>query len=393
MADFEHVITTGQSLSIGSQGLPGFSLASEAANSYRVAVSSGAAVAHTLNSTAENQRPDLSMGYRIAQHTPAQDFGFSTHGISNTTIAQLSKGGSTGKYEEAIGSITARNATVTGAGDTYRVRAIHWIQGEADRPIATTRAEYTAALLALRTSYATDIAAITGQAWQPPVLSGQPATWNAGVNPPKIELAIVDAHRLNAGVYVIGAQYHLEYADSLHLTARGYYHLGELHARAHNALFDTGSWNPVMPSGCTVTGNQVVVKFHVPAPPLVFDTTLMAAVPNMGFALTGTSATITGVAITAPDEVTLTTSAELGGGAYVTYGLTETTDTNKTWGNLRDSETQVSAYDSYPLHNWSVQFSDPVTAEGSQVPPYAFNISDMFRVGGGGALYRMTPDS
>lgn len=389
MPNFEHVITTGQSLSVGSQGVPNVSSAPEAANAYRVGTS-GAIVAHDL-AAGLNQRPDISMGYRIAQSDSTTDYGFSTHGLSNTSITNLSKGGTSGKYEEAIQAVTATRNTVVGRGDTYRVRAVHWIQGEADQSLATTRTEYVTSLHKLRDDYATDIKGITGQTWTPPLIMSQPSTWNAGSNPPKINLALLDAHRQSDGFYVVGAQYQLPYADNLHLTAPGYYYLGEYHARAHKSVLSTGVWNPVMPVSATASGQKLVVKFHVPTPPLTIDTTLVAAQPNYGFSLHGTSATITGVAVTGPDEVTITTSGALDEGAQVGYGATEQGDTNKSLGNIRDSEPAVSKYDSTPLPNWSVQFLDPITVlEGPTWAGKAFRGNSMYLVGASGLLYSLS---
>ena len=86
MAVFEHYLTLGQSLSVGSSGTPSISTVSEVGNAWIVAADGTAAIP-LKSSTA--QLPYLTMGYRVAAANPSKVMGFSTHGLSGQSIAML----------------------------------------------------------------------------------------------------------------------------------------------------------------------------------------------------------------------------------------------------------------------------------------------------------------
>ncbi|MCS5732384.1 sialate O-acetylesterase [Herbiconiux daphne] len=387
MTTLEHIPTSGQSLSTATNGTPGYSLLTEAANALLVDAIAGTLSPLQLASTAAPQRPDLSMGYRVAQHAPSQRFGFSTHGQGGQSIAQLSKGGSSGRYEAAIACIAAARAVEVGAGGTFKVGPLHWIQGEADQVGGTSISTYLARLATLQSDYTADIAAISGQAGQLPLIMSQTATWAYYGSEARIGLAQLQAARTMPNVYLVGGQYQFPYSDGLHLNRVGYYKLGELHARAHNAIRDGADWLPFAPRQIVVGAGSVVVRFNVPTGSLAFDTTVVAAQPNMGFSLSGTAAAITAVTITGVDEVTLTTSQPVvEPGASVSYGITS--GTGPGLGNLRDSETMTSVYDGGPLANWALHFNDDLFAPA--VAQTIWVASDMYRFMESGGLQRLT---
>jgi hypothetical protein len=354
---FKHYLTLGQSLPDGSQGTPALSTVSEVTNAYIVATNG--TIANELKSSTI-QRPYLSMGYRIAAASPADTFGFSTHALSGQSIAQLSKGGSSGRYEQAIATVTAAHTARVAAGDTYTVPWINWFQGEADQTFGTTRAAYRAALLQLMADYAADIMAITGQAEPPKWMINQTATWAHYENAASIGLEQLDIARTIPGVWAVGGQYQLPYADGLHMNNVGYYYVGELIGRAINAVNAGAAWKPFAPSSITATADGLTVTFDVPTGPLVLDTVLIPEQPFYGFSLSGTAAVITGVSL-AGDTVTITTdkpvtesTARLGYGVSSNNGAVGL-------GNLRDSNAALSGYDSHPLPDFALHASDSFT--------------------------------
>ena len=369
----KHVLTSGQSLAVGSQGTPSLSTASETANTFLLAADGTIA---TPLKNATTQYPQLSMGYRIGASRPAETFAFSTHGLSGKTIAELSKGGSTGMYEQAIAYVTA---------SARQVEALHWIQGEADQTFATPQATYLTSLATLHANYTADIAAITAQS-SLPLITSQTATWAHYGTPASIGLAQLKAAREQAGVYLVGGQYQLEYyTDGLHMTNVGYYHLGELHARAHEAVISGAGWAPFAPVGTNLTPGYLDVAFHVPTGALEFNTTRVPAQPNMGFSLHGTTATITGVSLVASDAVRLTLSkAVTEPGAAVGYGVAYDNG-SVGLGNLTDGETTTSVYDGARLANWAVHFKDDlgIAASGETTAFRASSQALVFRADGG----------
>lgn len=383
LAQLEHTLTAGQSLSIGSQGQPSISTVSERANA-RFIDAAGA----LGNMSGSSQRPDLSMSYRVGEQFPTtQAMGFTTHGLGGNNIGQLSPGGSSGKFEEAIARVqAARNARVA-ASQTYRVRALHWIQGEADQEQGLPRASYIAALAALYEAYKSSVLGITGLNNFPMIVS-QMATWAYYGTPAMIGPAQLDAARTIPGVFLACPQYQLpSAADNLHLNPVGYYRLGEYHARVQAAVVDGAGWAPFAPTSITYEDDTVTVVYHVPVPPLQFDTTFIAAQPNMGFSLEGTDATISSVEITAPDAVVIHVSGRMyEATAALGYGVAH--GTYRGLGNLRDSETAVSVYDGAALANWAVHSKDSFGLPGK--PPFTYRVRDRFLVGPGGrGLYRI----
>ena len=387
MVDFPHTLMLGQSLPAGSGGSPSLSTVSEVSNAYIVA--NDGTTANTLkNST--TQQPYLTLGYRVAATNPAILFGFSTHALSGQTIAQLSKGGSSTRYEQALGAISGAFTRQTTTGKTYVVRAMHWMQGEADQTFSTPRATYRAAFEALRASYAADILAATGQATTIPWILSQTATWAHYGNAASIGLELLQIAREIPGVYIVGGQYQFPYADGLHMTNVGYYKNGELQGRAHNAILAGQPWKPFAPKSITATVGGLTVQYDMPTSPLVFDTTLIAAQPNYGFSLSGTSALITGVSLTAADTVTITTNKPITEtGAKLGYGVSANNG-SVGLGNLRDSDPSVSVYDGQPIPNWALHSNDELTPYPSS-PGKIYSILQKYWLDATGRTYVVTP--
>lgn len=383
MAHVSHTLTSGQSLSVGYVGTPIISTTSEATNAKKA---DGTTMSALTVSTV--QRPDASMGYRIAQAHPTLTIAMSTHGVAGEAIANLAKGGLTGAYEAAITRVTDMYAGRISAGDTYDVRAFHWIQGEADQLNGTPHDVYLAALIEMYADLLADVAGILGTPQAFPFLISQVATWARNAPPARIGLAQLEAARTVEGMYLVGPQYQLPYnADNVHLTAPGYYYLGELHARAQNAVLGDGDWKPVMPLSYVIDDDAITITYHVPEPPLVWDTTAIAAQVNKGFCLVGTAAEIVSVDIIGPETVVITTDQPVTEAtARVGYGVS--TGSYAGLGNLRDSETAVSVYDGVALPNWAVHSFDLVLADAY---PTTYYVSESLMLAGDG-LHAVTID-
>lgn len=381
----EHSVTGGQSLAGGSSGTPGYSLTQEYANALLVSTVDGTTSPLKIAATTNPQRPDLSMGYRIAQANPSLQIGMSTHSMGAQAISALMKGGSSGKYEEFIATaIKARDAELALSG-SYHARAYHWIQGEQDQVGSTSQATYITRLIAMLADIQTDWKAISGQADVIPFIMSQTASWAYYGTEPKIGLAQLTAARTLPNVYIVGGQYQLTYVEGLHLKRDGYYKLGELHGRAHNAVKAGLGWPPFAPILVTRSSTDIKLKFYVPHGPLAFDTAVVAAQPNMGFSLLNTAAVITSATISASDEVTLQLSQPITEpGSRVGYGVAY--GTGPGLGNLRDSEPALSVYDGQQLANWALHFSEDL---GIATPPPSklWIASKAFLIGANSSLH------
>lgn len=396
MTDILHDLVAGQSLAAGTPSVtsplpPPLTTTPENSRARMVNKTTGALIDLVPDGSPLRQRPELSRLPRIAEANPGQVFATSTHAQGSQTIAMLSPGGSSGKYEEAILTVQRAKAAATSAGQSYLVRGLSWIQGEADTSAGTTAAAYKAAVLALRDAYTTDVGAATGQSALGPFVMSQTATWPHYSSDPRISLAQLDLARTVSGFYLVGGQYQLPgYEDGLHLTPLGYYYLGELHARAWNRITSGAGWLPFSPNTVTVTGSTIVLDYDVPTGSLVLDTTTVPAQPNYGFSVTGTPASIASVAVTGPKQVTITmTSPIQGAGGQVGYGVTAPVvgaGSPPGRGNLRDSDPGVSAWDGVPLRNWAALWQSDLPAGGSLS---AWQINGVYLVGAGGLLYPM----
>ncbi len=236
-------------------------------------------------------------------------------------------------------------------------------------------AGYEAALYQLLTDYQADIAAITGQTQKIQMIVSQQnstndfaastfAAWRIGVDHP-------------GEVVCSGPKYQYAYyaADSTHLVTDGYRQLGEKYGQVYFERVVLGrDWQPLAPTTVERGTRTVTVHFHVPVPPLAWETTFQPPhqaiaewQAGKGFELRGPSGkiAIASVAITAPgDAVEITTTVDLPAtGVHVGYALTADATAMTTpfagtlrWGLLRDSDPFVGVATQKPQPNYAVAF-------------------------------------
>jgi hypothetical protein len=385
--DINHLLGTGQSLSVGSAGNPALSKNQP----YRNMMFSTGAIAggtgltelvplvegigspgdvETLSSALANQVTRMARDEVFTTNpdaTRSHDLLVSGHGIGGTPYSGLKKG--TIAFTNGIAQVTAGKQIADDLGKSYVVRAITNVHGESDQ-VAGNPA-YVANLVEWQSDYEKDIQAITGQTDPVPMLHTQFSSWTKlSTTTSQIVIDQLTAHVQNPGkIVLVGPKYYLEYAaDGVHLTNAGYRHMGEDYAKAYRRVVLEGKpWEPVRPIAVTRTGATITVKFAVPAPPLTLDTTLVTNPGNFGFELaeTGGAETITRVEIGGPDTVVITLSgAPTGTSPRVRYAYTGTLGapggpTTGPRGNLRDSDATASRF-GYPLYNWCVHFDEAI---------------------------------
>jgi len=351
--DVRQIVIVGQSLGKGGLGSPALTpsvsslFASKEVGPYGVL---SRATAHD-----DAQRPALTMLDSLQSADPDSVWVESTHSAADTAYVAIKKG--TTQFATAMARVQFGADAASRMGLHHEVVSVHFIHGEKDHFVGTTRAQYAADLAEWIGDYRTDVYAITGQV--PVGVVCQTSSWDKYVAFPETTLAALDVHRDVADMYCVGPKYHLPYvADGIHLTAAGYFLLGEYHARVvEQVVLDAGEWEPVAPSSITRVGTSVVVQFTVPTGPLVVDTSTLDAVPNHGFSWhddTG-STEVESVEVTGSDEVTVAlASVPTGANPRLGYGVTNR------GGNLRDSAAETSVLDGRNLWNWCCHFFDPV---------------------------------
>jgi hypothetical protein len=305
-------------------------------------------------------------------------------------VKQTPDTGSTGRaYAATIFEAGAITRLAAAAGKTYGVGVIVMTHGETD----CNNDGYSDSVVQLLSDYNADISAVTGQTYKIPMYvnqqhgcPGAPVCDKTGgfirpsVNNQEWQLGVQ-----HPGEFVCtGPKYQFPGntdRDGIHLSVPGYQMLGEKTAEIYYQRAILGmDWQPLAPVNVARTSSTVVtVQFHVPVPPLNWDTSLdnptVAEWKNgKGFELwtstspesTSTNVAISSVAIV-DDTVQITASDTLPtSNLYVGYAVSLQSKqlSNHSlayrWGQLRDSDAFVGATTKMPNPNYAVSFYLPV---------------------------------
>jgi hypothetical protein len=369
-----HVLGTGQSLASGVGGSPPLSSTQPYDNRmFATGVLAGGANLTSFVPLVERGVETMSSGFAGLVTKLARDGGgshdllVSVHAVGGQPYRTMKKG--TPTYATSIAQIEGGLAVARASGLGYEVAAITSADGGGDHVDKNTHLADD--LAEWQRDYEADARAITGQAAPVPLFNTQYSSWTEYEAESPIPLAQLRAHVEHPGkVIVVGPRYAFVYGpDGVHLTNEGYRQMGEYYAKAYRrVVVEHGTWEPVRPKTVTRAGAVITVRFIVPAPPLVLDTTLATDPGNLGFTYAddgpGTPA-ITSVALAGPDTVSITLASEpTGANGRIRYAFAGTFGAHAglrtgARGNLRDSDTTPSRY-GYPLYDWCVHFDEPV---------------------------------
>jgi hypothetical protein len=406
--DITGIIGTGQSLSVGAQSPNPTNVSRQTHfNNLKLGGVTGnppfnpSANGLSLVALTELIRP-VATGYPSAY--PANIYGETFHGAMGTQITTLARAAGAADYVTAhtvVGesgqgmSVIDKSATPSPDGGTnarayaaslfeasaikrlaqaqnktYGIGAIILTHGETD----SGNTNYEAAMVKLWTDYNADLRAITGQTETIPLITSQQHAYGPNIGAPTATLAQWKVGVDNPGNLICaGPKYQYPYfTDNVHLVNAGYEALGEKYAEVYFQRVVLGNdWQPLQPSTVEHTGNLVTVHFHVPVPPLAWDTQLSA--PNQGnewqagkgFELRSgnTRIGISSVEIVG-DAVQITAAADVPAGAIVGYAASATspalTGVAPRRGLLKDSDAMVGAFTNNPQPNFALAFELPV---------------------------------
>ncbi|HIG3161364.1 sialate O-acetylesterase [Klebsiella pneumoniae] len=243
-------------------------------------------------------------------------------GRGSTSIAALSKGGAAWtKFENFV-----KNMPVVNVGKSCALHAISWLQGENDQaPDRTPYATYLAALLQLQVDITELAQTELGQKTPVYMLTYQHNT-HTTINNSATQRAFVQAQRQSDYFTLVTPTYPFPHnTDTIHLTSVSYKWLGAYFGRAYKQLvIERRRPDNVFPMGATWSGNEVRVKFRVPAAPLTFNTTRVPLTTNYGFKVqtaAGVAIDISSVAIEGDDTVLITLSSTPAAAPLVRYAL------------------------------------------------------------------------
>ncbi|HSO39572.1 MAG TPA: hypothetical protein VLT33_43900 [Labilithrix sp.] len=365
-----HVLGTGQSLASGVGGSPPLSLAQPFDNRmFGTGALAGRSGLTSFVPLVERDVETMSSSFANLVTKLARDAGgqhdllLSVHALGGAPYRLMKKG--TGPYAVSLAQATAAAALARDLGLAHDVTAVTSADGGGDHVdrnthLADDLAEWQRDLEA-------DLQLITGQSTPIPLFITQYSSWTEYDTTSPIPLAQLRAHVDHPGkVIMVGPRYPFLYGpDGVHLTNEGYRGMGEYYARAYRrVVVEHGTWEPLRPKTITRAGAVITARFLVPAPPLVLDTTLAEAAKDgaMGFEYADdgpASPTIASVALTAPDTVTVTLSAEpTAAHRRLRYAFTGALAAHAglqtgARGNLHDSYAAA-------LPNWCVHFDEDV---------------------------------
>jgi hypothetical protein len=407
--DVNHVLSTGQSNSVAHEGRPVLSTSQPYSNvmfdvgimTSGVCEREGCRVyqkptklvplvdgdtfwypVETMSSGLANETSKIAKEvYKLPKH----DLLVSLAGRNGLTYWCLRRGGCNwldqsylNSFDESMRQVDDGMALSKAAGKSYVVRAVTAIHGESDDFAYATNTQefpldgsdgtfqslktYADALLEWQRDFETEVQKKTGQTIPVPLLFSQHSGWN-DIATSAVAGYQYEAHVRSKGKAVlVTAGYPLSWHDDCrHYSNHGERQLGEYFAKVYGHIVLGGEhWEPVHPKSTTFADGVLTAKFHVPNPPLVFDTERVTNPGNYGFEVTdgaGAKLTISDIALAGPDTVTMKVS---GKPAHLRYAMTAVPHTcpgptQGARGNLRDSDTTPSQY-GYSLFNWAVHF-------------------------------------
>lgn len=284
-------------------------------------------------------------------------------GRGSTSIAALSKGGAAWtKFENFV-----KNMPVVNVGKSCSLHAISWLQGENDQdPDRTPYATYLAALLQLQVDITELAQTELGQKTPVYMLTYQHNT-HTTINNSATQRAFVQAQRQSDYFTLVTPTYPFPHnSDTIHLTSIAYKWLGAYFGRAYKQLvIERRRPDNVFPMGATWSGNEVRVKFRVPAAPLTFNTTRVPLTTNYGFKVqtaAGVGLDVSSIEIENDDTVLITLSSTPAAAPLVRYALdylpASLKIVNGACGNLCDSTSEKCNFGgaSYSMEHYSPAF-------------------------------------
>ena len=329
----------------------------------------------------ERQQLKQALGYRKRSHELsvyqmadclASELGRDTllcifcGGKGATPIAGLGRG--TVPYSRFLSDISRASHQARLRGLRFEVPAVCFLQGESDID-RYTDTDYFEALRQLSRDLNRDIRAITGQGSDVVVVCYQTNNVTNGSRFDSCSVAPVEAHVPMAQLLLVrddslfaasSPTYFYTFArERIHLDAASQQLLGRYEARTVLDLVRRRDHRRgLVPVAVHRRGSDVVVRFHVPRPPLLFDTLSVAPVPCYGFRVVSPDGqTLSCSAIVAGDSVTIGCCAVPPSGSHLHYAIGgepyRSGRDRGPRGNLRDSDLSHSGE---PLPNWAYQF-------------------------------------
>jgi hypothetical protein len=311
-------------------------------------------------------------------------------GVGGEPYSSLASG--TTEYTDLTNALSGA-VSLLPSGWTLNVAAIPYVQGEADSQAGTSRSIYGSDLAALEANLTSNVEAITGQSNAPILLLTQETNSFGPFGSAPSAAAIIGAESDAAAAHpstivLVTPNYVFENnaQQSGHLTARGYFYMGEYMARAYRKVVTAaqgglgGSWSAPIESGTVSnSGSVVTISLTGGTTPYVLDCSYVTS-PNGacdGFSYTdnsGNPPTCSSVAVASNGTsvlMTLSGTPSHGVTGTVEYAwpdgntnegaTTKPGPTSGLRGCLHDSDSYTSILDGTPLPVYGAAWSATFT--------------------------------
>ena len=372
-----HILGTGQSLSIGTMGSPplttnqpygNLTLSFVSISNPQQAGTNFVPLVEGLNSAgAEVETISSALANTLTALSPQTNFTsiVTRDGQGGTAYSGLKKG--TGPYALGLLEISNAMAAAQSLGDGYQVKAVTCVHGEQDDVLGN--GPYYAGYLRQWQQYiSSDAKAITGQTNDVPMFLCQMSSWTANnyAATSLIPSAQLYATETYPNHFLVCPKYFFTYySDGVHLTAQSYRRLGEYYGKVmKKVLMDGQRWRPLTPDSISISNKNITVILHVPVPPIVNDISIgPKAYYGFEYADDSSSASISSAIISRSNAVTVVLNkAPIGAHPRLRYAYTGTpgapagaNQTGSARGTIRDSDATPSPYGD-SLVNWLVHF-------------------------------------
>lgn len=365
--NIDHIISTGQSLSLGISGSPALSTTQPYGNLQLENFSFEPLI----------EREVESMSSALANHIT-----FTSNSILPTIL--ISKGGKNGapyldlkkgtlQYENSLEQAYLAKEKSAILGKLYRVVGITAIHGESDHLFGTTKEEYRDNLIEWQKDFESDIRLITLQNTSIPLFTDQVSSWSISDSAHSIiPIAQYDASKANPKkIILVGPKYFLQYAPgSSHLINTSYRWLGEYYGKViKKVIYEGKSFTPLSPKKVVSSGREVYIQLNVPVKPIVIDTKNVLSIRDYGFEYLDKQSlvSISSVQLYDSDMIKIVLkSLPTGTAQRLRYAYTAVPKSDagayasgSARGNIRDSDTTESLYGN-KLYNWLIHFDEPV---------------------------------
>lgn len=277
-------------------------------------------------------------------------------------------------YEKFIEEIAYAHQKAINRGWEFYVPAICWMQGESDI-VEYPNTDYKELFHQMYNNLNTDIKKITHQKENIQIICYQTSVITKGDRyqlnnynaiEPRTPTAQMEMIREDSFIWASGPTYPYHFVrESLHIDAKGQKSIGFLSAISALKIIrhETPSIG-LMPLDFIVSENQIRIPFHVPYPPLCFDTIIVNKADNYGFNVISKDNTDIISSISINQDTVIINCKESPVNCKIRYAINgeylKGGCQSGPRGNLRDSQgdnkTIVISGKVYPLHNWCYQF-------------------------------------